>query len=181
MKRMRKAVALGYATAVALYALPLWAADAEGGLPQLNFALYPEQLFWLAVTFTLLFVVMNYVALPGVRRTQESRHLTLTDELAAATAAHEQAKATALAGEKAIVEARAKAQAIVEEINSREAQIAFDKHAAQDKELLHRLQEADKRIAVMRDAAIQEMRSLANELASQIVEKVSGLKIQVQK
>ena len=56
-------------------------------LPQLDATMYPEQLFWLAVSFVTLYILMTFIALPGVRNTQEKRHAMLAADLAAAAAA----------------------------------------------------------------------------------------------
>lgn len=148
----------------------------SAGLPQLDAALYPEQIFWLAVSFAVLYCLMAYVALPAVRRTQDKRAETIASELAAAARANEEAKATIAHYEKALAEARAKAQANVNQIAAQAAKDAADKQAAQQRELAKHLAGAEGKITSARDAAIRDVESTAGELAKSIVEKVTGKK-----
>jgi F-type H+-transporting ATPase subunit b len=151
----------------------------EGGLPQLRTELYPEQLFWLVLSFGALYALMAFVALPGVKATQDKRHSIIETELAAATAASEAAKAMVTQYEKALADARAKAQSTVSEISAQAAKESAVQQVAQQQELAKRLHEAESKIRASRDAAIKDIKGSAAELAQGIVEKVAGIKMQV--
>jgi F-type H+-transporting ATPase subunit b len=145
-----------------------------GGLPQLDTAQYPGEIFWLALAFGLLYALMAGLALPAVRRTREKRAGTIAGELAAAGAANDAAKAMLAQYEKALAEARSKAQAVVSEIAAAAARESAEKQAAQQKQLASRLLEAEAKIAAAREAGLCEAREKAGELAAAIVEKVVG-------
>ena len=151
-------------------------AEAKAGLPQLDISLFPAQLFWLAITFVTLYVLMAFVALPGVKRTQDRRHEKLSGDLAAAQAANDAAKAMIAQYEKALTEARATAQATVSQNVAAAAKVAAERGAAQQQELSQRLKQAEEKISAARDEAIKSIGGSAQELAAAIVEKVSGLK-----
>ena len=179
MPPVRKTVSYLAGVAAALLTLPACAADAElrpTGLPQLDTSKFPEQLFWLAISFVTLYVLMTFIALPGVRRTQETRKGIIAGELAAATAANEQAKAMAAQVEKALADARAKAQATVSEIKAQAAKEAAEQQSVQQKELSRRLHEAETKIKASRDAAIRDAQKSAADLSASIVDKIAGLK-----
>ena len=82
------------------------------GLPQLDLTRFPPQLFWLAVTFIVLYLIMSRIALPqvgGILRTREEK---ITGDLNRAEQLNREA-ADALKGyETALAEARAKATEI---------------------------------------------------------------------
>lgn len=46
---------------------------ASAGLPQMDTAWFPSQIFWLAITFGFLYVVFSKKVLPGISSTLESR------------------------------------------------------------------------------------------------------------
>lgn len=163
---------------VALISLP--ARAEEGGLPQLDTTLFPEQLFWLAVTFTILYVLMSKIALPRIARTQANRKDTITGELEAARKANETAKATMTAVEKSLNGARAKAQADVNEMLADVAAKTAASHATQEKEQQSRLQKAEAEIAVTREAALNSIRASAADLAGAVVEKIIGSRLRVE-
>jgi F-type H+-transporting ATPase subunit b len=169
---MRVSVLL--ALPVMLSALPVRAE--EGGLPQLDTTLFPEQIFWLAISFSVLYVLMSKVALPRVARTQANRKSVIASELQAAHAANDTAKVTLAAVEKSLNEARAKAQVHVNEMMGDVANEASTRHATQEKEMLRRLHSAEADIAVTRQAALVAVRASAGDLASAVVEKILGSK-----
>jgi F-type H+-transporting ATPase subunit b len=172
MKRIITTAAL--AARVAALSLPAWAEEAKEGLPQFDTSLFPAQLFWLAVSFVLLYVLMAFVALPGVRRTQDKRHEIIASELAAASAANDAAKAMIAQYEKALADARAKAQAMVSDMAAKAAKDAAARQAEQQEALTKRLHEAEAKIAAARDAALNDARAQADSLALLITEKVAG-------
>lgn len=166
-------------SAAVLYTLPALAEAGEGtkpGLPQLYTTLFPEQLFWLAVTFSALYLLMSFVALPGVRRTQDNRQATISSEVAAAAAAHEQAKTMMEEYERALAKARAEAHATVTSIVTQAAKESAEQQTTQRQALNKRLHEAEAQISAARDAAIRDIHSSAVELGHGLIEKVTGFK-----
>jgi F-type H+-transporting ATPase subunit b len=158
--------------------LPVWAEESDkGGLPQLNTSLFPEQLFWLAISFAVLYVLMATIALPRVAKTQSNRKLVITTEIEAARLANNSAKLTASAVDKSLNDARAKAQASVAEMLADVTQDAANRKAAQERDLLRHLHSAEADIAVTREAALQKIQASASELAAVAVEKIVGFKL----
>jgi F-type H+-transporting ATPase subunit b len=179
MRKSSTFLSLLLSGATATMSLPALAEEgaAKAGLPQLDVSRFPEQLFWLAISFTALYVAMRYVALPGVQRVQDKRKGVIELELAAARTANDQAKAMAVQSEKALAAARSKAHATINDIKTQTANVAADQQAAQSKTLHQKLREAEAGIAVTRDNAFKEIEKSAKDLAAVIVETVSGLKV----
>ncbi len=156
---------------------PAWAEESDkGGLPQLDTTLFPEQLFWLAISFALLYVLMSCVALPRVAKTQMTRKQIIVSEIEAARLASETAKTTVAALEKSLSEARAKAQVDVSDMLTNVTKDATDRQMAQEKELMRRLHRAEADIAVTREAALKSIQDCAADLAVVAVEKILGFK-----
>lgn len=153
----------------------VWAEEAKT-LPQLEASLYPEQLFWLTLCFPLLYVLMRWLAVPAVQRVQNARHEVLRADLDAAAEASEAAKVLQARYEKALADARAKAQATVNEIVASAMEEAAARQAGQQEALEKRVAEAEEKIAAMRDSAFREVQSAAVDLAGAVVEKLTGLK-----
>ncbi|MDP9126841.1 MAG: F0F1 ATP synthase subunit B' [Pseudomonadota bacterium] len=183
MRLTRHILTLLPAGVVLLAAAPLCAAESEAaqkaGLPPLNPHFFVGQIFWLVISFTVLYVLMSRFALPGVARTQDKRQKLIQADLTAAAAANEAAKKTIALYEKTLLEARATAQHAVSEIRAQAAKEAIDSQHAQQQILLKRVQEAEARIASARDAAIGELQGTVVDTANAAIEKVAGLKLQV--
>jgi F-type H+-transporting ATPase subunit b len=180
MTRVRKTSVRVVSAVVAFATTPLWAAEsaekAKAGLPQLDMSFYPGQLFWLAVSFAALYLLMTFVALPAVQKTQDSRKHTIAKELASARIAHDQATQVMAQVEQALAESRAKARAIVDAIKLDVTSKATEHTDSQHRELVRQLRDSEARIVTMRIAAIRDVEAVASDLAASIVERVSGLK-----
>ena len=156
-----------------LYALPALA-DGEGkpGLPQLDTSLFPEQLFWLVIAFTLLYLLMAFVALPDIEHTQDSRKNKISAEIHAASEANDLAKSIIVQYEKALAEARTEAQVTVTKIATQAAKDLAAQQSIQKQTLTKRLHEAETSITLVRDAAIRDVQGAAGELGRGLVEKI---------
>lgn len=170
---------LGMTAAASL--VPFAAVHAEeaekAGLPQFDVSLFPEQLFWLTVTFATLYVLMRYVALPGVARTQADRHQVLDHALRAAKTANDESKARVEKYEKALSDARVQSASTVAAIAQQAAQEAVVQQAEQGKVLAARLQEAEARIQSMRTQAFSDVETQAAEIANLLADKALGRKV----
>jgi len=158
--------------------VPAWAEGSEekGGLPQLDPSLFPEQLFWLAVSFVLLYLLMAFVALPRVKQTQDKRHTTISKDIEAATLANLEAKSTLTDYEKNLADAHTQARVTVAEIRTRTTKESAQRQSEQQQALSKRLHDAEAAIRMTRDQAIMNIRQDAIDLAHKIVEKIAGVK-----
>jgi F-type H+-transporting ATPase subunit b len=172
------------ALSLVLTSLPVWAEEAgageKGGLPMLDTSLFPEQLFWLAVSFVVLYILMSSVALPRVAKTQTNRRLMIELELDAARQANEAAKVAVAAVEKSLTAARSNGQAKISEMVAQVTEESAARQTAQERDLLRHLHRAEADISVTREAALSAIRASAEELAATVIEKVTGTKTRVQ-
>src|SRR5258708_14563115 len=88
-------------------------------MPQLDIATYLPQLFWLAVTFIALYLVMAWVGLPRVGGVLLQRRSRIEGDLEKAAQMRAEAEAVIAAYERALAEARAEAQQTLKETTER--------------------------------------------------------------
>jgi F-type H+-transporting ATPase subunit b len=81
-------------------------------MPQLEFADFLPQLFWLAVTFILLYALMSRLALPRVATVLAERDRQIEEDLARAERLKAEADETLRAYEAALIQARSEAQGL---------------------------------------------------------------------
>jgi len=136
-----------------------------------NFA---SQLFWLALMFVVLYVVMARLALPRIGGILEARRRRIADDLEAAQKLREQSEAALAAYEKALADARGRAQAIANETHQRLAAESEERRKVLEAELSAQLVEAEKTIEVAKSAAMANVRAIAAETAAAIVERLIG-------
>lgn len=170
-------VRFGLLTAVAVGALTFTAAPtfaAGSGMPQFDFATAPKQLFWLVVSFGVLWFVMASVVLPRLADTLEARQSRIAHDLAKAEAAKAESEAAREAYEQVLAEARATAQGILREAQAKLAADQEAKLGALREKLDADLKAAEARITTARTKALAEVEGVAAEVASAAVAKLIG-------
>jgi F-type H+-transporting ATPase subunit b len=142
----------------------------KGGLPQLDASTWPSQLFWLAVTFGLLYWLMSSLFLPRIGAALEERRDRIADDLDKAAESRREAEEAEAAFNQSLADARAKAQAIAadarEEVG---AEIAEMQKQAEDG-LAEKTAAAEQRITEMKASAAAKVREAAADTTRAIVE-----------
>jgi len=146
----------------------------SGGLPQLDFATWPGQIFWLLVTFGVLYLILSRSVLPRIGGVIEDRRDKIADDLDEAARLQRQAEDAGTAYEKSLADARAKAHTIAQDTHDAiNAELAQESDAA-EAQFAEKATEADARIRAATDAALANVKSVAEETASALVEKLAG-------
>jgi len=148
--------------------------EEHGGFPPFNSHTFPSQLAWLAIFFVLLYVLMAKWALPRVARIIDNRQNRIEDDLAEAGRLKAQSDEAVAAYEKALADARARAQTIANETRDKQAAAAEATRKTLEGELNAKLAEAEKSIAATKQAAMANVRSIAGDAARAIVERLTG-------
>jgi len=146
----------------------------HGAFPPFQAEHFPSQLLWLAVSFVLLYALMSRIALPRIGSILSERSRVIADDLTAAQRLKEQSEAAHAAYEKALAEARARAQGIANSTRERQAREAEDMQKRIEAELHARLAAAERSIAQTRSAAMANVRTIAADTAAAIVERLIG-------
>jgi F-type H+-transporting ATPase subunit b len=144
-------------------------------MPQLDVTTFVPQLFWLAVTFAALLLLMQLVALPQVGKALGARRHRLDDDLARAAEMKAEAEAVAAAYQKTLASARAEAQAAMRESAERLAAGAAEQQQQLAVSLAQDIQAAERRIMAAKESALADIRGVAIEIASLAAVKLTGL------
>jgi F-type H+-transporting ATPase subunit b len=145
-----------------------------GGFPPFKMDTFPSQLFWLAITFAFLFVVVWRVAGPRINAIITARRNAINDDIAKAQAARSDAEAAAGAYDAALKAARTRAQGLAEETRKVLAGEIAAAKAKADAEAHDAMAKADTRIAASRTEARSHVARAAAQAAVEIVQKLTG-------
>jgi F-type H+-transporting ATPase subunit b len=146
----------------------------HGSFPPFNSQTFPSQLIWLVITFVLLYALMAKWALPQVGRVIESRQKRIADDFAEAERLKAQSDQAVAAYEKALADARGRAQAIANQTREQQAAAAEASRRELEHALSAKLAEAEKTIAATKQAAMVNVRGIAEDAAAAIVERLIG-------
>ncbi len=146
-------------------------------MPQLDTAMYPTQLFWLVVTFGILYLVLARIALPGIRKLLDERQQRIDDNLARAEKLKGEAEAAVAAYEKAMAEARAQARDILRDAAERIAREADARQKALAAKLAEQIKAGEAGIARAKAQALAEVRGVAAGLAQSTVDRLADMRI----
>jgi F-type H+-transporting ATPase subunit b len=149
-------------------------------MPQLDTTYYLSQIFWLVVTFALLYLLMAKVALPRVAEVLEARQARIAADLDRASAMRREAEEALAAYERRLEESRARAHQLYMETADAIARESAARQQQLEAELGERLREAETRIAAARDAALAELHQVAADVAQAATEKLIGVKVNKQ-
>lgn len=145
------------------------AAEVEAGMPQLDFATFPNQIFWLMVTLVVIYFVLSRVALPRIASVLAERSGTITKDVAAAEELKLKAQEAEAAYEKALADARAQAQDIVAAAKA-DIQADLDVAIAKaDAEIAAKSAESEAAIAEIRAGAMDAVKTVAKDTAKELV------------
>lgn len=145
-------------------------------MPQFDPSTFASQIFWLVVTFALVFLVASRIALPRVGEILDNRRTRVDTDLSRARELTEEAEQVLAAYEAELAAARNKAKESINEA----AAVAGKASDARNEELTARLasesRAAQVRIAGARDAAKDSIGEVAVDIAISATERLIGVR-----
>ena len=150
------------------------AADAAPGMPQLDFATFGNQIFWLVVTLVAIYLILDRIALPRIAEVLAGRQDRITGDIAAAEDLKAQALSAEQAYDKALAEARSEAQSIDAQAKA-DTQVELNVAIAKaDVEIAARTAVSEKAIADIRAGALDSVSLVATQTAAAVVAAIGG-------
>jgi len=150
-------------------------AASEGGeaagqisLPQLDTSTFPTQLFWLAVSFTLLYLLLSRVTLPRVRRLVGAREERISGDLERAEQLRSEAEIMAADADRRLAEAKREADRLI--LMARKEAEVICSVGLQEADLLRRVpraeldQDLDARLAAAEQRVLDAARAVADQV-----------------
>lgn len=143
-------------------------------MPQLNINDFAPQLVWLAISFVLLYLIMSRVALPRVGHILEERRSRIAGDLAAAAKLREDTEKAIADYEQALADAKARAQAIARQARDEMTRDIERQRAEVDQTIAAQTADAEKRINMMKEAALSHVGEIATDTAEALIARLLG-------
>jgi F-type H+-transporting ATPase subunit b len=141
-------------------------------MPQLDASTFPGQIFWLFLSFIILYLLMSRVALPRITQVLEERQKKIDDNLDMAENFKAEAGADSEAYEKALGLSRDQARALIQEAAQRASEDGAERQAALAERVASQLKEADTRILEAKEEAMAGLRVEAGSVAELAVRRL---------
>ncbi len=141
-------------------------------MPQFDPTMFTTQLVWLAITFSILFILMKKVALPRISQVLNERKYKNEENLEKAEQLKNEAETVAQAYDNTMAEARDKAHDAVREVHEHMAKEAEMRHRELAERLAAEIKTAETRITTVKDKAVAGISGVATEVAMAVVEKL---------
>ncbi len=139
--------------------------------------IFASQLFWLAIFFGAIFVVIGLGMLPKIQSTVDARDARIAADLEAAHGAREAAEALEEDYRQGMDKSRAEAAALAAEAKANAARATEKSIAKADAAIGTKIDAATARIAEARAAALSEIEGVAVEAARDMIAKVAGIDV----
>ncbi|MCL6609819.1 MAG: hypothetical protein K6T74_17185 [Geminicoccaceae bacterium] len=175
--RLARSAILALPIALALAGPALAAAEGGGGLPQLDTRTYPSQIFWLIVSFALLYRLLKTKAIPRIADILETRQDRIGADLDRAARLRADAEAALKKHDSILAEAQARAQQRLREAQERVAAELARHQAELDADIARRLRDAEARIAAAKKAALGEVATVAADVVRAAAARLAGLEV----
>ncbi len=151
---------------------------AEGGhkpFPPFEKNTFASQLVSLAIAFVALYLIVSKIALPRVGSVLDERQNKIEGDLAEAQRLKDESENALKAYESELAAARSRAQAIGAETREKLNAASEAERKTLEERLSERLADAEKQIASTREAAMRNVRGIATDAATAIVQRLTGI------
>jgi len=140
-------------------------------------ATFASQLFWLAISFGLIFLVIGLGMVPKIGATVEARDQKIAGDLEAAERARAAADETEEAYRQQLDLNRAEALKVTQAAKDASARETEQRIKTADAELNQKTDAAEAQIRAAAEAAMADIEAVAAEAAQEMVTRLSGAKV----
>ncbi len=143
---------------------------AESGMPQLDFAHYPNMIFWLVVALVAIYYILAKVAVPRIGAVLAERNDAIANDIEEAALLKRRADEAEAAYNAALAQARDESQRIAADTKAQIGKELATLMAKADAEIAAKSAESEKRIREIQDSATKSVEDVARSTAAAIVE-----------
>ena len=159
-----------------LFFMEAFAAE-SGGMPQLNPEFWVSQIFWLIITFGILYVVLSKLILPKISANLETRKSQILENIEAAEKQREESEQKIEEYEKIIQGSKNEAKNYFKQAREEVLKDISIKKETLEKELNEEVNKAEIEIKTFRESAPEKIKKIAVETSSDLLQKLIGAEV----
>jgi F-type H+-transporting ATPase subunit b len=150
---------------------------AEAGMPQLDPTYWASQAFWLILVFTLLYLSISKFYLPKIKKNLDDRDNKIKEDLDEANNLKNLSEKKLKEYEVILENSKKEVTKILLESKNKLDKDIKIKKEIMDKEIETEISKAQKEILELKKNSINSINSISKEISSNIIEKLSGDKL----
>ncbi len=149
----------------------------SGGMPQLNPEFWISQIFWLTLTFGILYIVLSKLILPKISANLELRKSQIQENIEAAEKQRESSEAKFKEYEDIISKSKLEANNIFKEARENVIKEINTKKETLDKQIDEEIKKVEQEINLLRKGASEKINKIAVETTSDLLVKLIGTEV----
>jgi F-type H+-transporting ATPase subunit b len=149
----------------------------SGGMPQLNPEFWVSQIFWLILTFGIMYLVLSKLILPKISDNLESRKSQILDNIEAAEKQRKDSEIKLKEYDKIISKSKIEASTVFNQTREKALKDISAKRELLNKQIDNEIAEAEKEIDTLRKNAPSKINKIAIETSSEILKKLIGAEV----
>ena len=149
----------------------------SGGMPQLNPEFWVSQIFWLTLTFGILYIVLSKLILPKISNNLETRKSQILENIEAAEKQREDSETKLKEYEEIISKSKLEAKNIFNQAREKALKDINAKREVLDKQIDEEISVAEEEINTLRKSAPEKINTIAIEASSDLIEKLIGTEV----
>ena len=152
-------------------------AGESGGMPQLNPEFWVSQIFWLIITFGILYVVLSKLILPKISSNLESRKLQISDNIEAAEKQRKESDSKLKEYDEIISKSKSEAKDIINQAREKVLRDISAKKELLEKQIDEEIRKVEKEIIKLKLEAPAKINKIAIDTSSELIQKLIGAEI----
>ena len=149
----------------------------SGGMPQLNTEFWISQIFWLTLTFGILYIVLSKFILPKISTNLEMRKSQIQENIEAADKQRKNCEAKLKEYEDIISKSKLEAKNIFKDVRDNLLKEINVKKETLDKQINIEIKKAEEEIGVLKRSAPEKINKIAIETTSELLIKLIGTEV----
>ena len=149
----------------------------SGGMPQLNPEFWVSQIFWLTLTFGILYVVLSKLILPKISANLELRKSQISDNIEAADKQRKESEAKLKDYDEIISKSKIEAKNIYKQTKEKALKDINNKREILDKQIDEELKKIEEEINKLRLEAPEKITKIAIQTSSELIQKFIGTEV----
>ena len=159
-----------------LFVKKVFAAE-SGGMPQLNPEFWVSQIFWLILTFGILYGILSKFILPKISANLESRKTQISDNIEAADKQRKESEIKLKEYDDIILKSKIEANNIYNKAREKALKDINLKKGVLEKQIDEEINKTEEEINKLRMEAPQKITQIAKETSSELIQKLIGTEI----